>query len=318
MTRHGGSAALALVLLLLTACSRQQDSGYQGYVEGEFVNVAAAESGRLDRLSVARGDAVANGAPLFVLESGREAAAQRQAQQQLASAQAQLADLQRGKRPQEIEVTRAQLAQAEVEAKRSARQLARDRIQIAADAISHEQLDNSAAAAEADAARVRELQGQIEVARLASRDDQIRAQTAQVAAARAALEQAQWTLDQKAVRAPVGGLVSNTLYREGEWVAAGMPIARLLPPGNIKLRFFVPETVLGSLATGRALRVACDGCRNPVPAHIRYISPEAEYTPPVIYSNETRAKLVFMVEAVPESGHAAALHPGQPVQVWLQ
>jgi HlyD family secretion protein len=84
------------------------------------------------------------------------------------------------------------------------------------------------------------------------------------------------------------------------------------------VRFFVPETVVGSLAAGRAVSVHCDGCAADVPATITYVSPKAEYTPPVIYSNERRAKLVFMVEARPGTADAVKLHPGQPVSVALR
>ena len=86
----------------------------------------------------------------------------------------------------------------------------------------------------------------------------------------------------------------------------------------MKVRFFVPETVVGKLAPGRTLSIHCDGCAADVPAKITYISSEAEYTPPVIYSNENRAKLVFMVEARPSAADAVKLHPGQPVAVSLQ
>lgn len=118
--------------------------------------------------------------------------------------------------------------------------------------------------------------------------------------------------------APRAGLVYDTLYREGEWIAAGSPVVRLLPPQNIKVRFFVPEAVVGGLAPGRAVSLHCDGCAADVPAAISFISSESEYTPPVIYSNETRVKLVYMIEARPSPGDAPKLHPGQPLEVRLQ
>ncbi|ESJ10752.1 hypothetical protein B551_0215395 [Cupriavidus sp. HPC(L)] len=96
---------------------------------------------------------------------------------------------------------------------------------------------------------------------------------------------------------------------------AGSPVVRLLPPGNVKVRFFVPEAAIGTLRPGQAVRLTCDGCGAAIPATIRYVSSQAEYTPPVIYSNETRRKLVFLVEARPAPADAARLHPGQPVEV---
>jgi HlyD family secretion protein len=147
---------------------------------------------------------------------------------------------------------------------------------------------------------------------------QITAQSAQVDAAQATVAQAQWKLDQKRVSAPASGLVYDTLYRVGEWVQAGNAVVQMLPPQNVKVRFFVPETVVGGLAPGGALTIHCDGCAADVPARITYVSRSAEYTPPVIYSNENRAKLVFMVEAHPSTSDAVKLHPGQPVAVTLQ
>ena len=297
-------------------CNRKPSLQFQGYVEGEFVQVATSEAGRLDRLTVAKGDRVETGALLFALDAVPEAAALRQAREQLATAEAQLRDILTGKRPQELEVITAQLDQARAEAKKSVADRERDQAQFGSGGISKAQLDKSQAAADATSARVAELERQYEVARLPARDDQILAQQAQVAAARAAVEQAEWRLGQKTVMAPVAGRIFDTLYETGEWVAAGRPVVRLLSPDKVKIRFFVPETALGGLTVGQALRVHCDGSPDEISAEITYISTEAEYTPPVIYSNETRSKLVFMVEARPLNG--ANLHPGQPVAVGLR
>ena len=117
------------------------------------------------------------------------------------------------------------------------------------------------------------------------------------------------------MRALQGGLVFDTMYRTGEWVPAGSPVVRMLPAENVKVRFFVPEAVLGSLTPGARVEIRCDGCPAALPAVVSYVSVQAEYTPTNIYSNDTRAKLVFMVEARPQPGDAARLHPGQPVQV---
>jgi HlyD family secretion protein len=107
----------------------------------------------------------------------------------------------------------------------------------------------------------------------------------------------------------------TVFFRQGEYVQAGQPVVALLPPANIKLRFFVPESELAALKLGQAIRVRCDGCGAPVVATLSHIASQAEYTPPVIYSNSQRARLVFMVEAKPEPADAARLHPGQPVDI---
>ncbi|WP_168787735.1 HlyD family secretion protein [Paraburkholderia aromaticivorans] len=304
---------MLFVVLTLAGCSRHDDNTYQRYVEGEFVYLGSSQSD-----TVTRGQTVNASAPVFALESVDEAAGLQQAEQQLAAARAQLADIQTGKRRPEINVTRAQLAQAVANAHKAALQLTRDDAQYRAGGIAHAQLDDPRAEADATAAQVRELTNQVDVALLPGRTQQRSAQNAQVEAARAAVAQAQWKLSQKRVSAPVEGLVYDTLYRVGEWVQAGNPVVQMLPPQNVKVRFFVPETVVGKLALGRALTIHCDGCAADVAARITYLSSEAEYTPPVIYSNQNRAKLVFMVEAHTSVADAVKLHPGQPVAVTLQ
>ena len=312
-----GAAVFAAAMASLMGCSEKRPPSYQGYVEGEFVYVAAAEAGRLDRLLVARGDSTVPGATLFGLESENEAAAQRQARHQLDVAEAQLKDLMVGKRPPELAVIREQLAQATAEEKRAEAQRLRDEAQYQAGGISVAQLDATRATAESNAARVRELERQLEVAALPARDDQIRAQQATVAAARAAREQADWKFNQKTVAATGAALVFDTLYRVGEWVPAGRPVVRILPPENVKVRFFVPEPVVGVLSVGQTILLHCDGCLSEIPATVSYIATEAEFTPPVIYSNETRSKLIYMIEAHPSVADAPKLHPGLPVEVRL-
>jgi len=310
--------ALSLCVALLAGCSRQDPNAFQGYVEGEFVYLASSQSGELTQLAVARGQTVQADTPLFELESVDETAALQQAQQQLAAARAQLADIETGKRTPEVNVVRAQLAEAVANTRKASMQLTRDQAQFAAGGIPKAQLDDSRANADATSAQVRELTNQVEVARLPGRSQQLAAQSAQVAAAQAVVTQAQWKLDQKRVAAPARGLVYDTLYRVGEWVKAGSPVVEMLPPQNVKVRLFVPEAIVGRIAAGQSLTVHCDGCARDVPAKITYVSNKAEYTPPVIYSNESRSKLVFMVEAHPSIADAPSLHPGQPVTVTLQ
>ncbi|MGH8634655.1 MAG: HlyD family secretion protein [Burkholderiales bacterium] len=307
--------AVALAVLVLAACTNQEPHGYQGYAEGEYVRVAAPFSGTLQVLSVKRGAQVKVGEPLFILEQENEAAARREAQQRLQNAEAQLANLQKGKRPTEIEAIRAQLAQAEAALTLSATQLKRQEQLVEQNFIARERLDEARAAHERDAQHVAELRAQVATARLAARPDEIRAAGHNVEAARAALAQAEWRLDQRSVEAPVAGLVQDTFYVAGEWVNANQPVVSLLPRENVKVRFFVEQRHLGAVKVGQKLAVACDGCAAPVSAEVSFISPQAEFTPPVIYSRQERAKLVFLIEARPAPDDAVKLHPGQPVEV---
>lgn len=308
----------ALLAALLAGCARKPDNSYQGYVEGQFVYVASPQSGRLAHVWVTRGDIVAVNHPLFALDHEPEVSAEMQARQLLRADEARLADLQTGKRPPEVDVIRAQLAQAIAEQKKSVEILKSYQSQYAAGGVSLTDLITARAAVEANDALVRQSRSNQAVATLPGRDQQIKAQAAVVEADRAALQQAIWKLQQKEIASPRAGWVFDTLYREGEWVAAGNPIVQILPAENLEIRFFVPETVVGTLKLGQSVRVHCDGCAAEVPASITFISPQVEYTPPVIYSNETRSKLVFMIIAKPPVDQASLLHPGQPLEVRLQ
>jgi HlyD family secretion protein len=301
-------------LLALGGCRDAPPAGFPGYVEGEYVRIASPLAGTLTELSVARGTQVARDAPLFTLESEQERAAQAEAQARVRQAQASLANLEKGRRPPEIAAVRAQLAQAQASLRQSEADLARTQKLVADKFLPPQKRDEALAARDRDRARVAELGEQVRIANLPARSDQIAAARAEVKAATDALAQAQWRIDQKSQAAPAAGLVADTLYRPGEWVAAGAPVVSLLPPGNVKVRFYVPETMLATIRTGDPVVVRCDGCGGDVAAKVSFIAPQAEYTPPVIYSRENRAKLVYLVEALPDAANPA-LHPGLPVEV---
>jgi HlyD family secretion protein len=162
-----------------------------------------------------------------------------------------------------------------------------------------------------------QTRAELETARLGARDDVVTAGEANVRALEATVARARWQSEQKSQSAPTAGVVFDTIYRQGEWVEAGRPVIALLPPQNVKVRAFVPETSVGKLRQGQEVTVHVDGVANPFKGTISFISPQAEYTPPVIYSDANRAKLVFMIEAVFSPEAAAQLHPGQPVDVQL-
>jgi HlyD family secretion protein len=134
-------------------------------------------------------------------------------------------------------------------------------------------------------------------------------------AAQARLNSAQTRLARRKVASPVSGSVQQIYYRGGELVPAGKPIVALLPPGNLKVRFFVNEATLPKLKIGEPVTVGCDGCASAITAKISFIARTSEFTPPVIYSLEERSKLVFLIEARPE--RPELLRVGQPVSVSL-
>jgi len=306
-----------LFVAFLSGCQPAGEARFQGYVEGEPVLVATQQSGQLTSLQVQRGDAIATGMPLFSQDQAIEVANVSQAKAQLAQAQAQLSNLATGKRPPEIAAIAAQLRDAEAKRKLSADQLARQQALVAKGFVSAESLDQARTQLARDQASVSQMQAQLATARLPGRADERAGARALVSASQAALEQSAIELEQKSQRAPVSGLVQDLFFRVGEWAAPGQAVVSILPPENIKVRFFVPETRLGTLRAGQIIGIHCDGCGAAVPAVIRFISASAEYTPPVLYSEKNRHRLVYLVEAWPQPKDAARLHPGQPVDVSL-
>lgn len=308
-------AAAPFLALALAACQDQAAPGWSGYAEGDYIYIAAALPGRLETLAVQAGQQVVQGAPLFTLDSESERAAHDEALARLAAARAQSANIATGKRPDEIAVLTAQLAQARAAAQLAHSNLARQRQLVAQGFISAATLDSLEGGARQAQGRVTELEAALRVARLPGRPAERAAAAAQAQAAGDALRQSDWSQRQKQQAAPAAGQVADTFFRAGEYVGAGQPVLALLPPGHIKARFFVPEAEVATLSPGDAVQLSCDGCGAPIAARISRIATQAEYTPPVIYSNAQRAKLVFLVEARPDAQDATRLHPGQPLDV---
>jgi HlyD family secretion protein len=305
--------------MAFSGCTEKVANHYQGYAEGEFVLVAAPNSGRLEKRWVSRGQEIEVDTPLFTLEEENERADRRGAEAGMRTAEAHLADLSISRRSSEIAALQAAAAQAQADLKLSSLQLQRQEKLFQSGFISREQLDESRANHTRDLQRVAEAEAKLTTSRESiGRDKEIVAAQAEVDASRAALSQSDWRLAQRAIHATAKALVQDTFYSEGEWVQAGSPVVSLLPPANVKLRFFVPETVVGSLKVGQPVIARCDGCGSPIEAKVSFVSRQPEYTPPVIYSREQRAKLVFLIEAKPEPASAVLLHPGQPLDVELR
>ena len=308
-------APLLALVFASAGCDRREATGWQGYVEGEFVYVAAPLAGRLDQLAVQRGARIEAGARLFALEAASELAAQREASDRLRSAQARLDDLKKGSRPSELAALEARVEQARAAADLSQRELNRLADLFKAGAIAANEFDRARLSHERNARALEEPAAQLATARLGGRTDAIAAAEAEAAAATAFRERADWAVAQKMQSAPRAALVHDTLFREGEFVPAGTPVVSLLPPENLKVRFFVPEAAFAALKTGDPVRVTITGRAAPLEARVNYLSTRPEFTPPVLYNRDNRAKLVFMVEAALDPAVARDLHPGQPVDV---
>jgi HlyD family secretion protein len=311
---------VAVVMLtlwsVLNSCSRSDHDFVQGYVEGEFVYVASPLPGALRSLPIRRGKQVKAGDILFSLDNTPEQAAREEAERRLAQARANLEDAKKGKRPSEIHAIEAQLKQARAALTLADKELSRQENLMQTPGATAE-LDFLRARSIRDQSRQRvaELEADLKTSQLGSRNDQVAAADANLRALEAALVKSEWDLSQKRQVAPQAGLVFDTFYREGEWIPAGRPVVALLPPQNIKVRAFISENSIGAIHPGDHIRVTVDGVSDSFLGTVSYISPRAEYTPPVIYSQENRNKLVFLIEVLFDPEIAVNLHPGQPVDV---
>jgi HlyD family secretion protein len=308
-------SALPLILLAtLAGCDRPGQDSWLGYVEAEYTYVAPLEAGRIVALEVERGDQVQAGQPLFTLESDAEQAARDQAAAELAQAESDLADLQKGDRPEDLAIIQAQLDEARASLALSVPRLARREKMVKGSIVGEEELDEAKAAILQDRGNIAEYEARLAEAKLPARGDQTAAQERLVTARKAALADAEWRLSRRQEKAPAAGRIEDVFFRAGETASAGQGVVSLLTPDKLKLRFFVPEPALAGIAVGQKVAVACDGCASNLTATISFIARAAEFTPPVIYSQTRRDKLVFLVEAKPDD-LSQPWHPGLPVDI---
>ncbi len=289
---------------------------WQGYADADFVKIGPTQQGLLTAVHVARGDKIAAGTPLFDQDDISDRAAYEQAQRQLRQAEEQLANLQAPAKPTEIKQALANLADAEAARDKLQSDLRRNESLLPTGAATAQTVDQQRADLRSAQAKVQALQATLAQQRgPMGRDDEIKAQQDAVGAARAAVAMAKWRLEQRHVAAPTGGTIADVLAWPGETIPAGGPVVSLLPPENIFVRFFVPEPELTAVHLGEKVGLSCDGCPAGRTATISFIAPQAEYTPPVIYSTSSRAKLVYLVEARPPPAEASLFNPGEPIIV---
>ena len=312
------TVAALLVVLAAAGCGKPVEYGYQGYIEGEYVYLAAPQAGYLKTLDVARGRRVTPDQQVFAIEADPDAQAFAAAQARVEAARSRVENLRDPRRPAEIAALEAQVRAAQTALRLSSSQLAQQEALAASRFISAARLDEARAARDRDAAQLEAARQQLANYRTSlGRGAEVAGAAAELQAAGADAALREWQGVRKAVAAPAAGEIADTYFQPGEWVAAGQPVASLLPDARRRVRFFVPETAVGALAPGQSVTVRCDGCGEPFDARIDFIAAQAEYTPPVIYSDQARARLVFRVEAVPDAARAPALRPGLPVDVTL-
>ncbi len=264
-----------LLPLVLCACGKTDDTGWLGYGEGDNAFISAPQPGWVTNVRVQRGQPVHLGDALFALDDTHELAARDQALATIAQAKAQIAQEQ------------ANLALTQ-------KTLSRQQGLARAGAGVPTTLDQAQSSYRQSAARITQLQGQ---------ENQ----------AEASLADANYQLAQRSVIAHTKGRVEDIYFRNGEYVPASTPVLAILPPENIYVRFFVPETQFAHIHIGQKVHISCDGCASNIDATITFIAQQEEFTPPVIFSVGNREKLVFKLEARAPGG--LKINPGQPVEV---
>ncbi len=289
---------------------------WQGYAEADYVKAGPTQQGLITAVHVARGDRVLQGASLFDQDDTFDTDAANQAARQLGAALDQLANLKSPSKPTEIAAADANLAEAVAARDKTQSDLTRNQKLLLKGYVTDQLVDQEAADLRSAGSKVLGLQAVLKQAQSPlGRDGEIRTQSAAVEAASAALAMARWRVAQRHVISPVSGVIADVLARPGETLVASAPVVSILPPANIFVRFFIPEPELPHVHSGDDVTLLCDTCPPDLKAKISFIAPQSEFTPPVIYSESTRGKLVFLAEARPAIEGAVLLNPGQPVTV---
>lgn len=306
---------LPLMILCISNCSDNNPKEFQGYIEADNIYIASPYSGTLEVLAVKRGQAVNKDQLLFQLDKNPEILQVSEFKESIQQAIHLLRDLQQPKREPEIEAIKAQIEQDKANKLLTDIRLKRQQALLARGATNQDAVDEVLARYKQLEQLIIEHTANLKLAQLGSRKEQIEAQISNVERIREQFKQALWRLQQKNSKAPFAGLIFDTYFREGEFVPSQQPILSLLTPQNIHIEFFIPNTVLNTIHLGQSITFTATNYRSRSTALISYISPEAEYMPPLIYSRENNEKLVFRIQAT--FNEFDKYKPGQPVTVYL-
>lgn len=301
--RHVLALCLIVPGLAVSACSEDVPAGLHGYAEGDFLNLAPEVPGRIETLNAADGDRVEAGTALFGLESSAERQAVEAARRRADAAAARFDEAAAGGREPEIAAARDALDQARAEQERARESLVRTLALFERGVVARARLDDAQAQAATADARVAELRQRLSLVQLPAREQRLRALAAEADAARAEAARLEASLGRRTVAAPSAGRVDRVLAFSGEMAGPNQPVVRFLPDGSVYALIFIPEPILARTGVGTRLSVGCDACPQDLSATITTISGEAEFTPPVIYSDEERARLVYRAEARFEGEH---------------
>lgn len=309
---------ILIVVLALTVCACKNpdnENVFTGYVEAEFVTVSAPASGWIEQQNVDYGQAVSPGSVLVQFDQALQQYQLDQSIANVASVSAQLEDAQHGARDEELAVLKSQLQEQQFNIDEAKLELERTAALRKRELATQADYDKAMLNLKALEAAAQVTSHQIEVQMLAGRPDYLESLRQQVKAAKSAEQQALWALNERQIQSRNHGVIKEIYARTGEYVTQGQPILLLQLQDTAKVRFYVSQQQLDTLSLGTNVSVHQDGLDRALKATVTYIASRAEFTPPVLYSEQSRQSLVFLVEARFEE--SAALHPGQPVDVTL-
>jgi len=310
------ACSLAAIAWLFPWCAGPATEAFPGYAEGEYAALAPVATARIKDVRVRRGDAIVPGMILASLDNEETALGMTAAEAGVAEAAAQLENLRKGRRTVEINAIKASLAAAKAEAEAANLSLNRLTSLLQRGVSTEASVDQARALAAVAEGRVNELAANLETAQMPAREDEVSAAEARLALAKSTLAEARWKHQQRFLVSDTRGRVYDIVRRAGEIASPSQPIVSVLPEGAILIRFYAPEPALSRMPVGAHVPVSCDGCPAGLTATVSYRASEPEFTPPVIYSIERRQKLVYLLEARPDTG-VGFLQPGQIVTVGL-
>ena len=305
---------MSVVVAVVPGLGPEAPPVYNGYLEADYIYVAALSAGRIVAIAAGEGEQVRAGQVLVTLEDSAQKAGLQAAEAGVAQAGANLDNLMTGGRADEIAVIAASLHRAEADRALAEANFARTTQLAVQGQVSAARVDQDRTAVAAAAAAVEQLQAQLTVAGLPARDAQRVAAEAALAVARAGAEGARIALADRVLRAPVTGVLERRFYEPGEVAGSGAPVLAIFQPDRLRVIFYLPQAGRAGFRLGEVLAMDCDGCPTGISARIVRMASEPQYTPPILYSRDERGRLVFRAEA--QVSGVRGLLPGQPVTLW--
>lgn len=301
-----------LIAIVIPGFGATTEPTFNGYIEARYVYASPVSAGQIETISVKEGDEVLAGDLLFRLKQDQQLSLLQAAEARVTAAEAAYANLTTGGREDELDVARASLQKAQADLDLARESAARTQKLFDQGLVPRSQLDQDTATQKSAEALVNQLSAQLKVTELPARDAQQQQAEADLAAARADAETANWDLADRTITAPVAGRIEKVFFDPGEIVQAGTPVMSILPKGALKVKFYLPEAERAAFAMGDTVAVKCDGCPDGLTATMSFFASDPQFTPPVIYSRDERERLTFLAEATLTG---ATLPPGQPVTV---